>query len=94
MDVLVSLGSSAAFIYSVVSLIIGGELYFESAAFILTALVVGKYLEAIAKGRTSDSIAKLLGLQPKTARVIRDDVELDIPISDVIVDDKRIRVIV
>ncbi len=87
MDVLVSLGSSAAYIYSVVSLIIGGPLYFESAAFILTALVVGKYLEAIAKGRTSDSIANLLGLQPKTARVIRDEVELDIPISEVIVDD-------
>lgn len=87
MDVLVSLGSSAAYIYSVVSLIIGGPLYFESAAFILTALVVGKYLEAIAKGRTSDSIANLLGLQPKTARVIRDQVELDIPISEVIVDD-------
>ncbi len=87
MDVLVSLGSSAAYIYSVVSLIIGGPLYFESAAFILTALVVGKYLEAIAKGRTSDSIANLLGLQPKTARVIRDEVELDIPISDVIVGD-------
>lgn len=87
MDVLVSLGSSAAYIYSIVSLIIGGPLYFESTAFILTALVVGKYLEAIAKGRTSDSIAKLLGLQPKTARVIRDKVELDIPISEVIVDD-------
>ncbi len=87
MDVLVSLGSSAAYIYSIVSLIIGGPLYFESAAFILTALVVGKYLEAIAKGRTSDSIAKLLGLQPKTARVIRDEVEMDIPISDVMVDD-------
>jgi len=87
MDVLVSLGSSAAYIYSVVSLIIGGPLYFESAAFILTALVVGKYLEAIAKGRTSDSIANLLGLQPKTARVIRDEVELDIPISEVIVGD-------
>jgi Cu+-exporting ATPase len=87
MDVLVSLGSSAAYIYSIVSLIIGGPLYFETAAFILTALVVGKYLEAIAKGRTSDSIAKLLGLQPKTARVIRDEVELDIPISDVLVDD-------
>ena len=87
MDVLVSLGSSAAYIYSIVSLIIGGPLYFESTAFILTALVVGKYLEAIAKGRTSDSIAKLLGLQPKTARVIRDKAELDIPISEVIVDD-------
>jgi len=87
MDVLVSIGSSAAYIYSVVSIIIDGPLYFETAAFILTALVVGKYLEAIAKGRTSDSIAKLLGLQPKTARVIRDEIELDIPISDVIVDD-------
>ncbi|NHJ03584.1 MAG: copper-translocating P-type ATPase [Candidatus Heimdallarchaeota archaeon] len=87
MDVLVTLGSSAAFIYSIVSLIIGGPLYFESAAFILTALVIGKYLEAIAKGRTSDSIAKLFSLQPKTARVIREGKELDIPIEDVIVDD-------
>ena len=87
MDVLVSIGSSAAYIYSVVSIIIKGPLYFETAAFILTALVVGKYFEAIAKGRTSDSIAKLLGLQPKTARVIRDEIELDIPISDVIIDD-------
>ena len=84
---MVSLGASAAYIYSIVSLIIGGPLYFETAAFILIALVIGKYLEAIAKGRTSDSIAKLLGLQPKTARVIRDDNELDIPISDVLVDD-------
>ncbi|MHA1556786.1 MAG: heavy metal translocating P-type ATPase [Candidatus Heimdallarchaeota archaeon] len=87
MDVLVTLGSSAAFIYSIVSLIIGGPLYFESAAFILTALVVGKYLEAVAKGRTSDSITKLLGLQAKTARVIRDGEEMDIPIEGVIVDD-------
>jgi Cu+-exporting ATPase len=88
MDVLVSLGSSAAYIYSIVSLIRNEpNLYFESAAFILTALVVGKYLEAIAKGRTSDSIAKLLGLQPKTAQVIRDEMEIDIPIKDVIVDD-------
>jgi len=88
MDVLVTIGSSAAFIYSIVSLILGTqELYFESAAFILTALVLGKYLEAIAKGRTSDSIAKLLGLQPKTARVIRDGIEIDIPINEVIVDD-------
>ena len=87
MDVLVTLGSSAAFIYSIVSLIIDGPLYFESAAFILTALVVGKYLEAIAKGRTSDSIAKLLGLQPKTARVIRDGNEMDIPIDQVEIDD-------
>ena len=87
MDVLVTLGSSAAFIYSIVSLIIDGPLYFESAAFILTALVVGKYLEAIAKGRTSDSIAKLLGLQPKTARVIRDGYEMDIPIDQVEIND-------
>ncbi|MHA1185692.1 MAG: heavy metal translocating P-type ATPase [Candidatus Heimdallarchaeota archaeon] len=88
MDVLVTIGSSAAYFYSIVSLILGtGEIYFESAAVILTALVLGKYLEAIAKGRTSDSIAKLLGLQAKTARVIRDGNEIDIPIDEVIVDD-------
>ncbi|HUT80641.1 MAG TPA: heavy metal translocating P-type ATPase [Candidatus Bathyarchaeia archaeon] len=88
MDVLVSLGSSAAFIYSLVSLGLGRrDIYFESAAIILTALTIGKFLEAIAKGRTSDSIAKLMGLQAKTARVIRDGNEIDIPIEDVLVGD-------
>ncbi|MFW9924056.1 MAG: heavy metal translocating P-type ATPase [Candidatus Thorarchaeota archaeon] len=87
MDVLVSLGSTAAYIYSIVSLFIGGPLYFETTAFILTALVIGKYLEAIAKGRTSDSIAKLFSLQAKTAKVLRDNLEMDIPIDGVIVDD-------
>ncbi|NHJ86979.1 MAG: copper-translocating P-type ATPase [Asgard group archaeon] len=93
MDVLVSIGSTAAYFYSVISLILFEVsslmigMYFETAAFILTALVMGKYLEAIAKGRTSDSIAKLFSLQAKTARVIRDNVEMDIPIEGVIVDD-------
>ncbi|MHA1220496.1 MAG: copper-translocating P-type ATPase, partial [Candidatus Heimdallarchaeota archaeon] len=63
------------------------EIYFETAAIILTALTMGKLLEAIAKGRTSDSIAKLFGLQAKTARVVRDGKELDIPIEDVLVGD-------
>ncbi|MBN1330026.1 MAG: copper-translocating P-type ATPase [Candidatus Heimdallarchaeota archaeon] len=88
MDVLVSLGSSAAFIYSLVAISLGrDDIYFETAAIILTALVLGKYLETIAKGRASDSIAKLMGLQVKTARVIRDGVEEDIPIEDVLVGD-------
>ncbi len=88
MDVLVTLGSSAAYIYSLISLSLGrNEIYFESAAIILTALIMGKYLEAIAKGRTSDSIAKLIGLQPKTAKVIRDGIEQDILIDEVLVGD-------
>jgi len=88
MDVLVTIGSSAAYIYSLISLSLGrNEIYFESAAIILTALIMGKYLEAIAKGRTSDSIAKLIGLQPKTARVIRDGKEQDILIDEVVVGD-------
>lgn len=89
MDVLVALGSSAAFFYSIPAAfgLIEGHVYFETAAIIITLIKLGKYLEARAKGKTSDAIKKLMGLQPKTARVIRDGGELDIPIEDVKIGD-------
>ncbi|MFY9139877.1 MAG: heavy metal translocating P-type ATPase [Thermacetogeniaceae bacterium] len=89
MDVLVALGTSAAYFYS---LIIGlvdphAHLYFEASAVLITLILLGKYLESMAKGRTSEAIRKLMGLQPKTARVIRDGKELEIDISEVVVGD-------
>ena len=63
------------------------ELYFETAAFLITFVILGKWLEAQAKGRTSDAIKKLMGLQAKTARVLRNGQTLDIPIDQVVHDD-------
>src|SRR5207244_10516639 len=78
MDVLIAMGSSVAYLYSVVVLLLGqfahyalGHVYFETAAVIITLIVLGKYLEARAKGRTSGAIRQLMGLQAKTARVVR-----------------------
>ncbi|MBD3189334.1 MAG: heavy metal translocating P-type ATPase [Candidatus Heimdallarchaeota archaeon] len=87
MDVLISMGSMAAYIYSIVALFIGGGYYFDSAATILTLISLGRYLEAIAKGRTSEAITKLFDLQAKTATIIRDGRELDVPVEDVEVND-------
>jgi Cu+-exporting ATPase len=95
MDVLVVMGSSAAYFYSVAVLIaltlgstaLGEHVYFETSATIITLIVLGKLLEARAKGRTSEAIKKLMGLRPKTARVLRDGVQQDIPIEEVIVGD-------
>ena len=95
MDVLVALGSSVAYFYSVAvllaktsgSMALGHHLYFETSAVIITLIVAGKLLEARAKGRTSEAIKKLIGLQPKTARVVRGGVELDIPVAEVVVGD-------
>ncbi len=94
MDTLVALGVGAAFIYSAAASIAlwsgrsvfqGGEaLYYETAAFLITFILLGKYLEAVAKGRTSAAIKKLLGLQAKTALVVRDAVEKEIPVAEVI----------
>ena len=91
MDVLVAMGSSVAYFYSVLVLIastmgnhtFGHHLYFETSAVIITLIVTGKLLEVRAKGRTSEAIKKLIGLQAKTARVVRGDVEMDIPIAQV-----------
>jgi len=89
MDLLIAMGSSAAYFYSLPVLFgwIDGHLYFETAAVIITLIVLGKFLEARAKGRTSEAIKKLLGLQAKTARVVRDGKEFDLPIEQVRVGD-------
>ena len=90
MDVLVAMGSSAAYFYSLVVLLwpgIGEHVYFETSAMIITLIKLGKMLEARAKGRTSEAIKKLMGLRPKTARVIRDGVEVDIPVESVTLGD-------
>lgn len=95
MDSLISVSTLAAFIYSMFGIykIYIGEheyamhLYFESAAVILTLITLGKYLEAISKGRTSQAIKKLIELAPKTATILRNDKELIVPIEDVMVND-------
>ena len=94
MDSLVALGTSAAFLYSLYGVIaevfLGSEdihLYFESAGVILTLITLGKYMEAVSKGKTSEAIKKLMGLAPKTANIIRDEKEIEIPIDEVEIDD-------
>jgi len=88
MDVLVSMGTTAAYFYSIYNLLKGvDEFYFEASAVIITLILLGKTFEAVAKGKTSEAIKKLMGLQPKTARVIRDGVEVDIPIEKVDIGD-------
>ena len=92
MDVLVAMGSSVAYFYSIIIMlgILPGHVYYETAAVIITLIRVGKFLEARAKGRTSEAIKKLMGLRPKTARVVRDGVESEIPLEDVLVGDMLI----
>jgi len=84
MDTLIALGSSAAYFYSLAAtFLIEGHVYYETAAMIITLIVLGKYLEARAKGRTSEAIKRLMGLRARTARVIRDGQEVDIPVEAV-----------
>lgn len=102
MDSLIAIGTSVAYFYSAVNFIqyyattnsligLAGakipELYFETAAFLITFVILGKYLEAKAKGRTGEAIKKLMGLQAKTARVIRNGETLDIPTDQVVKND-------
>jgi len=92
MDSLIAVGTSAAFVYSLYSMwrIIGGNhmavdaLYFETAGVIIALILLGKTLEAVSKGRTSEAIKKLMGLAPKTAIVIANGEEKEIPIEEVI----------
>ena len=98
MNSLVMIGSSAAYFYSVAALLVPGffpagtaESYFESSAVIVTLILLGRYFEHIAKGRTSEAIKKLLQLQAKTARVIRNGEAVEVPIEAVVPGD-RIRV--
>ncbi len=89
MDVLIAMGSSAAYLYSL-PIVFGwleGHVYLETAAVIITLIRLGKFLEARAKGRTSEAIKKLMGLRAKTARVIRDGVETEVPVDEVRVGD-------
>ena len=90
MDSLVAIGTTASFVYSVYSSILsfiglnphGDNLYYESAAVIITLVQFGKYLEARSKGKTGEAIKKLMGLQPKTARIIENGEEKEIKIED------------
>ena len=91
MNSLVMIGSSAAYFYSVMALLVPSwfpadtaNLYFEAAAVIITLILLGKLLEARAKGRTSEAIRRLLDLQAKTARVIRNDGEMEVAIEAVV----------
>ena len=96
MDVLVSLGTTAAYILSIFNGFIFPvaaqhgqmkDIYFESCATVITLILLGKFLEANAKGRTSEAIQKLMGLQAKTARVLREGKELDLPMEQVAIGD-------
>jgi P-type Cu+ transporter len=95
MDSLIAMGTSAAFLYgifAIVQIFAGNvdyayDLYFESAAVIITLITLGKYLEAVTKGKTSEAIKKLMGLAPKTAIVLRNGKEVETPIEEVEVGD-------
>lgn len=93
MDSLIAIGTSAAFIYSFVSVIktfldgIQYHMYFESAGVILTLITLGKYFEFLAKGKTSEAIRKLMELAPKTAKVFKNGKEVEISIDEVKVGD-------
>ena len=92
MDSLIAIGTSAAFIYSIYTSFSGGDLYYEVTGLLLLFILIGKTLEAVAKGKTSEAIKKLIGLQAKTAIVVRKDpnsksknatIEMEIPIEQV-----------
>jgi Cu+-exporting ATPase len=89
MDVLIAMGSSAAYFYSlpITFGLLKGHVYFETAAVIITLIKLGKFLEARAKGLTSEAIKKLMGLRAKTARVTRDGQEMEVPVDDVRIGD-------
>jgi len=97
MDVLVAMGTLAAYGYGLIVLagilfgfsdVVGKDDYFETAAVILTLITLGKLLEARAKGRTSEAIKKLMGLTPKTATVLRDGEEVEVPIDQLVIGDR------
>ncbi len=97
MNTLIAVGTSAAYFYSLAAILVPGffhaagvamegrlPLYFDTSAAIITLILLGRFLEARARSHTSDAIKKLIGLQPRTARVVRDGAELDIPIKEVV----------
>ena len=91
MDTLIAIGTGSAFLYSVfatIKIYLGSfeyaqSLYFESAAVVITLVMLGKYLEAISKGKTSEAIKKLMQLKPTTATVEKDGNELEVPLDEV-----------
>jgi Cu+-exporting ATPase len=91
MDTLIAIGTSAAYFYSVAATFVpaleGEPVFYETAALLITFVILGKLLEARAKGKTSDAIKKLMGLAAKTARVVRDGTEIDVPIEQVVAGD-------
>jgi Cu+-exporting ATPase len=96
MNTLIAVGTSAAYFYSVAVTLfprifrsagIAAEVYFDTSAVIIVLILFGRMLEAAAKGRTSEAIKRLIGLQAKTARVVRDGSEIDIPVEDVRIGD-------
>ena len=96
MNTLIAVGTSAAYLYSVIAVLFPGvftssgmtaHVYFDTSSAIITLILLGRYLEARAKGQTSEAIKKLIGLQPKTAIVIRDGQEKSIPIEEVLTGD-------
>ena len=96
MNTLIAMGTSAAYFYSVAAILFPGlfatagqmpELYFDSAAIIIGLILLGKYLEARAKGQAGDAIKKLMGLQARTARIVRDSQEIDVLIEAVRIGD-------
>ncbi len=89
MDVLIALGSSTAYVYSVAVLLdlLAGSYYFDTAAFILVFITLGNYLEARSKGQASEALRKLLEMEADTATVVRDGDETEVPVEDVAVGD-------
>jgi Cu+-exporting ATPase len=90
MDVLVAMGSSVAYFYSLAVMLLpalGGHVYFETSAVIITLIKLGKMLESRTKGRTGGAIRKLIGLRPKTATILENDTEKEIPLTRVKVGD-------
>jgi len=96
MNTLIAVGTSAAYLYSVVAVLSPGiftggglerNVYFDTSAMIIALILLGRFLEARARGQTSEAIKKLIGMQPKTALVIRDGEEREIPVDDVEVGD-------
>ncbi|MCK4687805.1 MAG: heavy metal translocating P-type ATPase, partial [Candidatus Lokiarchaeota archaeon] len=88
MDVLVALGTTTALVYSILTtFLIEGKTFYEAMSMILSFLLIGKYFEHKTKGQTSEAIKKLIGLQPKTAFLLKDDKEVEIPIEEIEVGD-------
>ena len=92
MDTLIAMGTSTAYFYSVFVTFLPGTfpdaaVFFDTATMIMTFILLGKLLDAIAKGRTSEAIRKIMGLQAKVARIVRNNLEIEVPIEEVTVDD-------